>query len=227
MCKHEAKYSFSLRRVFLIFVGRSCALHFSVLRSTHRDCTLRAKMDLRSIVTYLSMKDMNTREIYADMNDTLGADCIDYSTVTRYLRENVSRSRCLTQISSRKLKRKISVMKHLLGLLRNSPFPHSARLPKGYLFQWVRFAIMWQFFGVSNQEHSTRFPLTRIEPKPSTCRDELRSPSSSPVCQAPRWKYLVILDKTLFYFSNHFDRISLPHDELPQSCPKQTIASEK
>jgi hypothetical protein len=36
------------------------------------------------------MKDMNAREIYADMNDTLGADCIDYSTVTKYLREKVS-----------------------------------------------------------------------------------------------------------------------------------------
>jgi hypothetical protein len=33
-------------------------------------------MDLRSIVTYLSMKDMNAKEIYADMNDILGADCI-------------------------------------------------------------------------------------------------------------------------------------------------------
>jgi hypothetical protein len=27
-------------------------------------------MDLRSIVIYLSMKDVNAKEIYADMNDT-------------------------------------------------------------------------------------------------------------------------------------------------------------
>jgi hypothetical protein len=33
------------------------------------------------------MKDMNAREIYADMNDTLGADYIGYSTTTKYLRE--------------------------------------------------------------------------------------------------------------------------------------------
>jgi hypothetical protein len=32
---------------------------------------------------------MNAREIYADMNDTLGADCIGYSTVTKYLREKI------------------------------------------------------------------------------------------------------------------------------------------
>jgi hypothetical protein len=44
-------------------------------------------MDLRSIATYLSMKDMNAREIFPDMNDTLGADCIGYSTVTAYLSE--------------------------------------------------------------------------------------------------------------------------------------------
>jgi phage-related protein len=50
-------------------------------------------MDLRSIVTYLSAKDMNARKIYADMNDTLGADCIGYSNVRKYLREsNFSKS---------------------------------------------------------------------------------------------------------------------------------------
>jgi hypothetical protein len=42
-------------------------------------------MNLRSVVTALS----NGREIYADMNDTLGADCIGYSSVTKYLREKV------------------------------------------------------------------------------------------------------------------------------------------
>jgi hypothetical protein len=30
---------------------------------------------------------MNTRDIYTNMNDTLGADCIGYSTVTKYLKE--------------------------------------------------------------------------------------------------------------------------------------------
>jgi hypothetical protein len=39
-------------------------------------------MDLRSIVTHLSMKDMNAREIYTNMNDTLGTDCMGSSTVT-------------------------------------------------------------------------------------------------------------------------------------------------
>jgi hypothetical protein len=39
-------------------------------------------MDLRLIVISFSTKDMN-----ADMNDTLGADCTDYSTVTKYLKK--------------------------------------------------------------------------------------------------------------------------------------------
>jgi hypothetical protein len=92
MCKYKAKYSFSLRHISVIFLGRFCALNFPVLRSTHGDCTSRVKMDLCSIVTYLSMKDMNARGIYADMNDTLGADCMGYSTVTKYLREKIPRS---------------------------------------------------------------------------------------------------------------------------------------
>jgi hypothetical protein len=33
------------------------------------------------------MNNMNAREIYAGVNDTLGADCIGYSTVTKYLRK--------------------------------------------------------------------------------------------------------------------------------------------
>jgi hypothetical protein len=33
------------------------------------------------------MKDINAREIYSDMNDTLGADCIGYSIITKHLRE--------------------------------------------------------------------------------------------------------------------------------------------
>jgi hypothetical protein len=41
------------------------------------------------------------------------------------------------------------------------------------------------------------------------------------------WKYIVTLDEAWFYFSNHFDWIWLPHDELPQFFRKQTIASQK
>jgi hypothetical protein len=81
------------------------------------------------------MKDMNASEIYSDMNDTLGAYCIGYSTVTKYLREKVSRSRYLTQISTRKLKGKISLMRQLLGLFRNAHFHHSAKLTKEYSFE--------------------------------------------------------------------------------------------
>jgi hypothetical protein len=44
-------------------------------------------MDVRSIVIDRSIKEMNTREIYAYMKDTLGANCIGCSTVTKYLRE--------------------------------------------------------------------------------------------------------------------------------------------
>jgi hypothetical protein len=58
-----------------------------MLRSTHGDYTSRAKTDLRPTAIHLSIKDMNARKICADMNDTLGADCIGYSTVTKYLGE--------------------------------------------------------------------------------------------------------------------------------------------
>jgi hypothetical protein len=59
--------------------------------------TVRAKMHLHSIITYLSMKNLNAREIYTDMNDILGEDCINYSSVTKNISaKKVSRSRYLT-----------------------------------------------------------------------------------------------------------------------------------
>jgi hypothetical protein len=133
MCKYKAKYPFSPRHISLIFFGRFCALNFSVLRLTHRDCTLRAELDFRSIVTYLSIKNMKVREIYADMSGTLGADCIGYSTVMKYLREKVSRSQCLRRISSRKLKRKISLMKQFLGAFEECPFSSLRQIAKRIL----------------------------------------------------------------------------------------------
>jgi hypothetical protein len=39
-------------------------------------------------------------------------------------------------------------------------------------------------------------------------------------------RYIVTLDEVWFYFSNPLDRTWLPHDELPPSFPKQTIASQ-
>jgi hypothetical protein len=41
------------------------------------------------------------------------------------------------------------------------------------------------------------------------------------------WKYIAALDETWFCFSNHVDRIGLPHDEMPPSFLKQTIESQK
>jgi hypothetical protein len=41
------------------------------------------------------------------------------------------------------------------------------------------------------------------------------------------WKSIVTPEEAWFYFSNHFDRIWLPHDGLPLSFLKQTIANQK
>jgi hypothetical protein len=34
------------------------------------------------------------------------------------------------------------------------------------------------------------------------------------------WKYIIALNKAMFYFSDHFDRIWLSNDELPLTFPK-------
>jgi hypothetical protein len=69
-------------------------------------------------------------------------------------------------------------------------------------------------------------PLALIKPKISICRGESKSSSTSLVSQAPCLKIHDYIGRRLV-FSNHFDRIWLPHDELPPPFPKQTIASQK
>jgi hypothetical protein len=41
------------------------------------------------------------------------------------------------------------------------------------------------------------------------------------------YNYIITLNEAWFYFSNHFDQIWLPHDELSPSFPTQTVASQK
>jgi hypothetical protein len=161
------------------------------------------------------------------MNNTLRADCIGCSTVTKYLRGKVSRSRCLTPISSRKLKKTISLMKQFLGFLRNTHFPHSDRLSKEYSFQRVRFDIIWLILSAIESGTFDGFPTRSHRAKNKHVSRCARSSSSSPVSQAPCLETHCYAGRSLVLFSNYFDRIWLPHNELLQSFPKQTMASQK
>jgi hypothetical protein len=49
--------------------------------------TLRARMDLESIMIYLTMKHLGPLDIQAEINNILGQNTVGYSTITRYLRK--------------------------------------------------------------------------------------------------------------------------------------------
>jgi hypothetical protein len=201
MYKYKAKDSFSLRQISLIFLGRFCALNFSVLPLIHRNCMLRAKMDFRPIVAYLSMKDMNAKEISADMNNTLGADCIGYSTVTKYPREKVSRSRCLTQISRPKLKRNF-IDEAMFGVLKECPFSSLHQIAKRLLISMspVRCHLVNSLgYRIRNirwvlRSRSSTQKQTRVE----MCQDLLQVLR---LTKHHAWKYIVTLNEAWFYFS--------------------------
>jgi hypothetical protein len=130
LCKYKAKYSFFLRQISLIFLRRFCALNFSLPQSTHQDHTFRAEMDLRSIVTYLWMNNMNAREIYADMNGTLGAGCIVSSTVMKYLRETSFSKSMLDTDFEPKIEEGNFVDEAILGALEKCPFSSLRQIAK-------------------------------------------------------------------------------------------------
>jgi hypothetical protein len=93
---------------------------------------------------------MNAREIGADMNEALGADCIGYSTVTKSLREKSFSKSMLGMDLKPKTDEANFIDEAILGAFEECPFPHSARLPQEYSFNECGSISFGQFFGVSN-----------------------------------------------------------------------------
>jgi hypothetical protein len=114
------------------------------------------------------------------MNDTLGADYIGYSIVAKPLRKKAPRVDVWHGFEPT-IKEENFAMKQFLGLLRNTPCPHSAKLPKEYSFQWLRFEIiLWIRWGIESGTFDG-FPTRSHRAKPNMYRDESRYSSSSPV----------------------------------------------
>jgi hypothetical protein len=112
---------------------------------------------------------MNAGEIYADIKDAPGADCIGHSTVRKYLKEKRFSKSMLDTDFEPKIEGKISLMKKFLRLVRNTSFltpPDCQRNTDSNEHGSISFG---QFFAVSNQGHLMGSPLALIEPKTSTC----------------------------------------------------------
>jgi hypothetical protein len=87
-------------------------------------------MDLCSIATCLSIKDMNAREIYADMKGTLGTDCIDYSTVKKHLREKSFSKSMLDTDLELKIEDENFIDEAILGALEECAFSSLHQISK-------------------------------------------------------------------------------------------------
>jgi hypothetical protein len=131
------------------------------------------------------MKDMNAREIYADMNDTLGADCINYSNLTKYLRgKSFSKSMLDTDFEP-KTEEENFIDEAILGALEKCLFSSLRQIDKRIFIPMSTIRChLGNSLGVSNQGHSMESPVALIEPKTSTRGDSSRSSSSSPIGQA-------------------------------------------
>jgi hypothetical protein len=90
-------------------------------------------MDLRSVATYLLMKDMNGGETHAYMNKTLGADCIGYSIVTKYLREKSFSKSMIDSDFEPKIKQKNVIDDAILEALEECSFSSLRQIAKRIL----------------------------------------------------------------------------------------------
>jgi hypothetical protein len=80
------------------------------------------------------MKDMNARDFYANMNDTLGSDYICYSTVTKYFREKSFPKPILDTDFKPKIEAEHFIDKAILGAIEECPFSLLRQIAKGILF---------------------------------------------------------------------------------------------
>jgi hypothetical protein len=76
------------------------------------------------------MINMNAREIYADMNNTLGADCIGHSTVTKYLMEKSFSKLMLDMDFEPKIEGENFIDEAILGDLEKCPFSSLRHISK-------------------------------------------------------------------------------------------------
>jgi hypothetical protein len=174
------------------------------------------------------MKDMSTREIYANMNNALRTDRIGYSTVPEYLREKSFSNSMLDMDFELKIEEENFIDEAVLGALGECSFSSFRQIAKRILvpMSTVRYHL------VNSLGHRIRnFPW--VLHSLSSSQKQVRVEMSQDLLHVLRLakyharKYIIILDKSWFCFSNHLDRIWLPHDELPPSFSKQTIASQK
>jgi hypothetical protein len=90
-------------------------------------------MGIRSFVTYFSMKDMNARETYAHTNNTLGADCIGYSTVTKYLKEKSFSKSMLDRDFDPKIEEENFIDETIFAVIEKYPFSSLRQIAKRIL----------------------------------------------------------------------------------------------
>jgi hypothetical protein len=172
------------------------------------------------------MKDMNTTEIYTDMNNSLGVDCIGYSTVTKYPGKKFSKSMFDTDFEP-KIEEENFIDEAILGALEECLFTSLRQIVKRVLIlmSTVRYHLVnslgYRIRNIRSVPHS--LSSSQKQAHVEMTQDFLE------VLRLPKhhvWKYIVTLDKAWFYFSDQFTRIWLSHDELQPSFPKQTIASQ-
>jgi hypothetical protein len=145
------------------------------------------------------MKDSYAREIYIDINRTPGADCIDHSTVTKYLREKSFSKSMLDMDFEPKIEEENFIDEAILGALEGCPFGSLRQIAKRIfiLISPVRYHL------VSSLGYRIR-TIRWVPHSFSSSQKQARVEMSQDFLQVLRsaehhaWKYIVTLDEVWF-----------------------------
>jgi hypothetical protein len=158
-------------------------------------------MNLRLIIVYLSMKDINVREIYADINDALGADCIGYSTVTKYLKKKNFSKSMIDMDFEPQIEKENCIDEILLGALEECPFPSLWQIAKRIFIPMstVRYHLANSLgYRIRTIRWVHNFPSS--SPKQTCVEMSQDLLQVLQLAKSHAWKYIVTLDEAWSYF---------------------------
>jgi hypothetical protein len=163
-------------------------------------------MDLESITLSLAMKYLGALEIHAEINSVLGQDTVGYSTITRYLRKRSFPHSSESGEEEPEIGSCDPIDRVILQALNEQPFASLRQLAKRILIPvtTIRYYLVdrmwykikhykWLPNRLSAAQKQTRVTISR------SLLDLLHS------LQHQGWKYVVTLDESWLYFSNHHE----------------------
>lgn len=186
------------------------------------------ELDQKSIAIFLSLQGKSATLIHMEMKNTLGAKCVSYQSITKYLRDYNIGLPSPEKKKSEKFLRPDGVSAFILRVLGEYPFASLRQIEEmtGIPKSTVEFHLTQKlkFKNVLLKWIPHRLNEGQKEERVSISKELLKILRSA---KHRGWKYFVTGDESWFYFSYDHDRMWIQPGEKPETREKKMIGSQK